>query len=135
VHRVVFAALEARMQSDSGMPLAYYAILATLVEVPDRTLRMGELSARLHASASSTSHAVSRLESWGWIDRRGDPTDRRAQFAVLTDKGVQALADAAPDHVAAVREHLLDALTSEQVEQLRELSDLVVAGRRPNESA
>jgi DNA-binding MarR family transcriptional regulator len=129
VHRAVFAGLEARLQSDSGMPLAYYSILVTLAEAPGRTLRMGELAAQLHASPSSTSHAITRLESWGWIDRRNDPTDRRAQLAVLTDEGLQALADAAPGHVAAVREYLFAPLTPEQITQLRVISETVTARR------
>jgi DNA-binding MarR family transcriptional regulator len=37
---------------------------------------------------------------------------------VLTDAGFRVLAEAAPGHVGAVREHLFDQLTPEQVRQL-----------------
>src|SRR4051812_22830205 len=57
LNRVVFAALEAQLQSQCKMPLAYYAILVTLSEAPDRTLRMGELARKLYAAPSSISHA------------------------------------------------------------------------------
>jgi DNA-binding MarR family transcriptional regulator len=131
LNRVVFAELEAQLQSRSGMPLAHYAILVTLSEAPDRTLRMGELARRLYAAPSSISHAMTRLESKGLIERRNDPRDRRAQFAVLTDTGAEALAAAAPGHVAAVRRNLVDLLTAEQLAQLKEIGDAVVTKVRP----
>jgi DNA-binding MarR family transcriptional regulator len=127
-HRAVFAALEASLQAESGIPLTYYSILVNLSDAPGHTLRMGEIANRLYASPSSISHAMTRLESWGWINRENDPADRRAQFAVLTGDGAQALAAAAPGHVAAVRQHLLDSLTPGQMEQLRVISEAVVTG-------
>ena len=61
--------------------------------------------------------------------RREDcESDRRGQLAVLTDRGMQALADAAPGHVAAVREHMLDRLTPAQIEQLTTITGAIVAG-------
>jgi DNA-binding MarR family transcriptional regulator len=126
LNRVVFAALEARLQSEAGMPLAHYAILVALSEAPDRTLRMGELARRLHAAPSSISHAMTRLESKGLIERKNDPSDRRAQLAELTEDGAAALQAAAPGHVAAVRENLIDLLTPDQLAQLVEISDAVI---------
>jgi DNA-binding MarR family transcriptional regulator len=131
LNRVVFAELEAQLQSGSRMPLAHYAILVSLSEAPDRTLRMGELARRLYTAPSSISHAMTRLESKGLIERRNDPSDRRAQFAVLTDAGAEALAAAAPGHVAAVRRNLIDLLTEDQLAQLKEISDAVVSKVRP----
>jgi DNA-binding MarR family transcriptional regulator len=132
LNRVVFAELEGQLQSRSGMPLAHYAVLVTLSEAPDRTLRMGELARRLYAAPSSISHAMTRLESKGLIERRNDPKDRRAQFAVLTDAGAEALAAAAPGHAAAVRRNLIDLLTPDQLAQLKEISDAVVTRVRPS---
>jgi hypothetical protein len=43
----------------------------------------------------------------------------RATRAELTGAGYAALVAAAPGHVRAVREHLFDALTTDQVAQLR----------------
>jgi DNA-binding MarR family transcriptional regulator len=132
LNRVVFAELESQLQSRSGMPLAHYAVLVALCEAPDRTLRMGQLARRLYAAPSSISHAMTRLESKGLIERRNDPKDRRAQFAVLTDAGAEELAAAAPGHAAAVRRNLIDLLTADQLAQLQEISDAVVTRVRPS---
>lgn len=125
VSRAVFEELDRQLQRDSGMPLAYYDILVQLSEAPDRMLRMSELADRVHSSPSRLSHAVARLEEKGWVQRVDCPTDRRGQYAVLADEGFEVLAAAAPGHVEAVRGLLFDALTPEQVEQLREISEAV----------
>jgi DNA-binding MarR family transcriptional regulator len=122
------AALDRQLQRDSGMPLAYYQILAMLSEVPRRTLRMSDLAAITHSSQSRLSHAVARLERQGWVRRAPCPEDRRSTLATLTEEGFTALAAAAPGHVEAVREHLFDRLGDEQVRQLRDICLAVVAG-------
>lgn len=122
------AALDRQLQRESGMPMAYYQILVMLSEHPERTLRMGVLADRTQSSHSRISHAVSRLEDKGWVRRSSCTGDRRRTFATLTDEGFAVLAAAAPGHVAAVREHLIDRLTCEQVRQLAEITDVIRAG-------
>ena len=125
-------ALDRQLQRDSGMPHAYYQILAMLSEVPDRTLRMSELAAVTQSSQSRLSHAVARLERQGWVRRKPCPDDRRSTFAQLTEEGFAALAAAAPGHVRTVRKHLFDRLSGEQVGQLREICRAVLGGLDPD---
>jgi DNA-binding MarR family transcriptional regulator len=123
---VLFDVVERQLQHEARMPHTYYEILVRLSEAPDRTLRMSELANRSGSSRSRLSHAVARLEAQGWVERRECATDRRGFLAVLTDTGFDALAAAAPGHVEAVRSVLFDALTPEQVTQLREISDAIL---------
>ncbi len=116
------AQLDHDLERDTGMPLAYYQILAMLSEAPDRTLRMTDLAAVTWSSRSRLSHAVDRLEERGWVQRVSCPSDKRGAFAVLTDAGFAVLTAAAPRHVASVRRHLFDRLTPEQVTQLDAIS-------------
>lgn len=118
--------LDREMQRDAGMPHAYYEILVRLSEAPDRALRMSELAGSLLSSRSRLSHAVTRLEESGWVVRRSCPGDRRGSFAVLTDQGYAVLAAAAPGHVTGVRAHLIDQLAPGQLDQLREISEVVL---------
>lgn len=122
------SALDRQLQRDSGMPHAYYQILAMLSEVPGRTLRMTDLAEITQSSQSRLSHAVSRLERNGWVRREPCPDDRRSTLARLTETGFAALAEAAPGHVRTVRERLFDRLTCEQVGQLREICTAVLSG-------
>jgi DNA-binding MarR family transcriptional regulator len=123
--------LDRELQRDSGLSHAYYEILVRLSESPGRVLRMSELAEASESSRSRLSHAVARLEEAGWVRRESCPTDRRGAFARLTDEGFAALEAAAPLHVASVRRHLIDRLTPEQVRQLGEISQVILAGLRP----
>lgn len=118
--------LDAQLMAEAGMPHAYYELLVHLSEAPDRRLRMSVLAERTGSSRSRLSHAVAQLEARGWVRREPCPTDRRGQLAVLTDEGFQALEQAAPGHVTAVRELLVDRLTPEQLRQLRRISEAVM---------
>jgi DNA-binding MarR family transcriptional regulator len=122
------AALDRQLQRDAGLPHAYYQILAMLSEVPGRTLRMSDLAEITQSSQSRLSHAVARLERAGWVRRFPCPDDRRSTLATLTEAGFAVLAAAAPGHVEAVRAHLFDRLTPEQVAQLRDICRAVLAG-------
>jgi DNA-binding MarR family transcriptional regulator len=104
-------ALDRQLQRDSGMPMAYYLILAMLSDAPCHTLRMSDLAAVTQSSQSRLSHAVNKLEHYGWVRRSPCPHDRRSTLASLTDAGFAALAAAAPGHVRAVRKHVFDRLT------------------------
>lgn len=124
--RALWDALDRELQRDAGMPHAYYEILVRLSEAPNRMLRMSDLATATSSSRSRLSHAVSRLEEYGWVRREDCPTDRRGQLAVLTDAGFRVLEAAAPGHVEGVRTHLFDQLTPEQVKQLRRISEAML---------
>src|SRR6266851_204321 len=107
----VFAATDAQLARDSGLPHGYYEILVHLSEAPNRALRMTQLARASTYSKSRLSHAVARLEERSWVQRRDCETDRRGQIAQLTDEGFAALAAAAPG----------------QVDQLGEISAAIIA--------
>ena len=121
--------LDRQLQRDSGMPHAYYMVLAALSESPGRRMRMSDLASSNNASQSRLTHAVNRLVVAGWVRREKCTSDRRVVYAVLTDEGFAVLREAAPGHVEAVRTTLFDRLTQEQVRQLRDISETVTARR------
>lgn len=124
---LLFDQLDRELRTETGIQHPYYEILVRLSEAPGRTLRMSQLADRSMSSRSRMSHAVSRLEEWGWVRRESCDTDRRGLLAVLTDEGFAALESAAPVHVEGVRTHLFDQLTAEQVAQLRTISEAVAS--------
>jgi DNA-binding MarR family transcriptional regulator len=125
--KVLFDALDRQLQRDANMPHTYYEILVALSETEGRALRMSELADRTLSSRSRLSHAVARLEERGWVQREDCPTDRRGQIARLTETGFGVLAGAAPGHVSAVRDYLVDVLTDEQLRQLTAIGTAIIA--------
>lgn len=126
--------LDRQLQRDAGMPHIYYGLLVGLAEAPDRRLRMTELAMRSKITRSRLSHAVARLEKSGWVRREDCPSDKRGQFAVLTDAGAEVLRRTAPGHVSAVRQALFDRLTPEQRKALGEIMTIVAEGLQPDEA-
>lgn len=121
-NRLVMAALDRQLQRDAELSLADYELLVRLSEAPERRLRMSELAEATLYSRSRLSHAVSRLEAAGWVQRTACPEDKRGLYAELTEAGHAKLVDTAPGHVAAVRQNLVDVLTAQQLDQLGRIS-------------
>jgi DNA-binding MarR family transcriptional regulator len=130
---LLFDALDRQLQRDAGIPHAYYEILVRLSESECRSMRMSELADATRSSRSRLSHAVARLEERGWLKRVECATDKRGQVAVLTDAGYAALVDAAPGHVEAVRRHMIDQLSAEQISQLEQIGASIVTGLETGE--
>lgn len=116
-----FTRIDRELQRHADMPHTYYEILVALSEAPGRTLRMNQLAEMCQSSRSRLSHAIARLEEAGWVVRRMCESDKRGLLAVLTDVGYAVLEEAAPGHVEAVRRHLFDVLTPDQVAQLGQI--------------
>ncbi|XVV17460.1 MarR family winged helix-turn-helix transcriptional regulator [Actinoplanes sp. CA-131856] len=113
------AALDRQLREDTGIPHAYYQILATLSAADEHCLRMTDLAKAVGTTLSRLSHAVTSLEQRGWLERRACPTDKRGQVAHLTAAGLAVLEAAAPGHVAEVRRLIFDQLSPADVAQLR----------------
>ena len=126
--------LDRQLQRDAGMPHIYYGLLVGLAEAPRRRLRMTELAMKSKITRSRLSHAIARLEKNGWVRREDCPSDKRGQFAVLTDAGVEVLARTAPGHVAAVRQAVFERLTPEQLKTLGEIMQIVAEGLQPGDA-
>ncbi|MFF2364934.1 MarR family winged helix-turn-helix transcriptional regulator [Streptomyces sp. NPDC058122] len=126
--------LDRQLQRDAGMPHIYYGLLVQLGEAPDRRLRMTELAMNAKITRSRLSHAVARLEKNGWVRREDCPSDKRGQFAVLTDEGYEVLRRTAPGHVAAVRQALFDRLGPDQRKALGEAMRIIAEGLQPKDA-
>ncbi|WP_405871902.1 MULTISPECIES: MarR family winged helix-turn-helix transcriptional regulator [unclassified Streptomyces] len=126
--------LDRQLQRDAGMPHIYYGLLVALAEAPRRRLRMTELAMKSKITRSRLSHAIARLEKNGWVRREDCPSDKRGQFAVLTDQGAETLGRAAPGHVTAVRQAVFDRLTPQQQKALGEIMQIVAEGLQPSDA-
>lgn len=124
--------LDSQLRRDAQLTHFEYFVLAMLSEAPERTLRMTALAARTNATLPRLSHVVQRLEDRGLVARFACPDDARATNARLTPAGWDKVRDTAPGHVANVRAHVLDALTSEQVDHLSAIGDAILSRLDPD---
>jgi DNA-binding MarR family transcriptional regulator len=126
--------LDSQLRRDADLTSFEYYVLAMLSEAPERTLRMTDLAAQTSATLPRLSHVVKRLEARGLVERFPCPEDRRATNARLSDDGWCKVAETAPGHVANVRQHVIDALSPEQLGQLRGIADALLGQLDPDEA-
>jgi DNA-binding MarR family transcriptional regulator len=128
----MFLLLNARLArdlaADCGLSEADYDVLSTLSEADGGQGRLTGLAERMLWSQSRLSHHIARMQARGLVTRDECASDGRGSVIVLTDNGMQALEAAAPGHVAAVRSHLIDRLSPEQIAALGDIAELVVTG-------
>jgi DNA-binding MarR family transcriptional regulator len=126
--------LDRQLRRDADLIMFEYFVLAMLSEAPDRTLRMTDLAAQTNATLPRLSHVVHRLEDRGLVERFASTENRRATNARLTDDGWTLIEATAPGHVATVRRHVIDALSTEQVTQLTAIADAILRRVDPTAS-
>ena len=102
--------LEDDLRAATGLSMADYHVLVVLSEAPGHRLRMGELAGRLVFSPSRCTYQITTMVKRGLVRKQSCSDDGRGQEAVLTDAGLAALTDAAPLHLATVRETFIDDL-------------------------
>ena len=125
----VLATLDGELQREHGLSLGEYEVLVHLSDTPGHSLRMTDLAERLKLSPSGITRRVDALVREGLVERRQCPSDRRGSNAVLTEKGVLRLNEAAPTHVRGVRAHFVDQLTERQLANLASALSAVVVDR------
>jgi len=119
--------IDQQLRRDSNLGMVEYQVLARLSQSPGRTMRMSSLAELTNASLSRLSHLFKRLEQRGLVLREPDPADGRFTNAILTEKGFQTLAEAAPAHVAHVRSLVIDVLSPEQLRRLGRDADRIMS--------
>jgi DNA-binding MarR family transcriptional regulator len=118
-HAQVRSQLERELQAEQSMGLADYELLLVLAYSDGRRLRMSELAGRLALSRSGATRLIDRLEAEALVMRISCDTDRRGQWAQLTDAGLDRLRRASPTHLRGVAEHFLDRIPVAELEGLR----------------
>ena len=115
----------AAMERETGLPPTWFEVLANLSKGP---LRMSDLAACLTLSRGGATRLVARMEEEGLVVREVPKTDRRATYARLTDKGLEALHKAKPVHFATVQEMWSRHLDDEQAAVLEAVFAQVLRG-------
>lgn len=117
--------IERQLRNKSGLSRADYQVLGHLSEAPDGRLRSFELGRLLRWEKSRLSQHLGRMQSRHMVSREQCMTDQRGAIVVITPEGRRLIEAAAPQHVADVRDALIDHLTAEELELLSAVGDKV----------
>lgn len=119
-HARVVRLLESELESEQGLSLPAYEVLAHLSEAPERRLRMSDLAAVSVLTPSGLTRVVDRLVREGYVERQRCASDARVVYAAVTEAGVARVEQAYPTHLHGVRQHLVDRLSPAQLAAIRD---------------
>lgn len=120
-HARVIRQLERELANEHDLALTDYDVLVQLSAAPDRQMRMSEMADGLLLSRSGVTRLVDRLVAEGLVQRVSCETDRRGQWAQLTDAGYERLRRASPTHLRGISEHFVDRLAPDDLAALERM--------------
>ncbi|KPN22259.1 MULTISPECIES: MarR family winged helix-turn-helix transcriptional regulator [unclassified Arthrobacter] len=119
-----------RLQRDpefKELTMREYDVLFNLSRCPTGWTRLNELNEHLLISQPSLSRMVERLENKGLVQRRPARNDQRGVELALTDEGRAMQKRLGRIHVRGIHDLLAPALTAEELDQVKELMDKLLA--------
>ena len=103
-----------------GLSSPQFDILATLSF--EEGITQQELAGRLLVTKGNICSMIDRMEHTGWVERRPDPEDRRANRMYLTVEGRARLSQAFPDQTASIA-RIMQALSTTELQNLYQTLD------------
>ena len=103
-----------------GLSLPQFDVLATLGR--DEGITQQELAKRLLVTKGNVCGMIDRMEAGGWVERRPDPDDRRANRLLLTRRGRSLLSRVMPEQFAVVK-RMMSVLTTPELQSLYQFLD------------
>ena len=107
----------------TGVSGPEFGVLSRLAALGKGELRQQALSEMMGWDKSRLSHQLTRMQQRRLIQRR--PTEGKGVLVVLTERGRAALDAARPIHADSVRRNLLSRLSSEQIDTIVRVSNLL----------
>lgn len=117
--RKVDRVIDDTLQQGSELSMSEFAVLVSLSEAEEGSLRLRDLCTGLDWDRSRTSHQITRMQRRGLVEKNRSEGDARGVMVTITDDGFRRLQLAAPEHVESVRRLAFDHMTAEQEDVLR----------------
>ena len=119
-----------RLQRDpefKELTMREYDVLFNLSRCPSGWTRLNELNEHLLISQPSLSRMVERLENKGLVQRRPARNDQRGVELSLTEEGRAVQKRLGRIHVRGIHDLLAPALDAQELAQVKELMDKLLA--------
>jgi DNA-binding MarR family transcriptional regulator len=124
-HAAVTYRLQEALSQGDFPPLAWYEVLATVAEAPERKMRMGDLAEALVISRGGLTKLVDRLLKAGLLERTVCEADRRVSYATLLPHGAELLEEMRPVVTAELEVAFAANISTAEAEDLSETLDRV----------
>jgi DNA-binding MarR family transcriptional regulator len=126
---VIDRALTLALDDERELPLPWFEVLNAL-QFEGGKMRVMDLAERIHASPSSLSRQLNRMEEDGYVRRdRGNDDDLRAVLIVLTREGRDTWRRANTTYLRVVKRLFTTHLTESDVTHLNRVLSKVLEAR------
>jgi DNA-binding MarR family transcriptional regulator len=115
VHARVINEIEKELARAGQIPLTWYDILLSVNGSPGNRKRMIEIAEEVVLTKSGLSRSVDKLTEAGLLVKEPCPDDKRGSFAVITDKGIQALKNAWPVYRKCINKYFGENLDKHEI--------------------
>ena len=120
-HSAVTRQLSARLESQHGLTLSDYDVLAQLYFAPGRRMRRIDIARLVLLSPSGITRLLDGLERAGWVEKVRCASDARVVYAALTAAGERKCEEAYETHLADIEELFSSRFDNEEHEALGEM--------------
>jgi DNA-binding MarR family transcriptional regulator len=113
--------LGSALESECGLPLAWFEVLLQLRRAPEGRLTMSQIAEGAVYTSGGTTRLVDRIETAGLVARRTCPSDRRAVHVEITSAGNARLDAALTAHLGHLETGMTERLCPDERATLAEL--------------
>ena len=129
--RVMLDAVDRRLRQELGLSFPLFEALFVISVAPEGRLRMVDIQRRMLVSKSNVTQLIDRLESQELVTREASRTDRRLIYAIVTDRGLEAVTRGLETFNAGATEHFTQFLTKVEIEKISSGLNKVIAAGAP----
>jgi len=105
---------ETSLRESHDLTWVEFEALVRMGRSPERQISMSDLATQMVLTSGGITRLVDRLAADGYVDRVTCPSDRRVQWAHLTDAGVAAVSQALRTHLADMDDYFFSAMSPEE---------------------
>ena len=114
-NRRLLRAIEASLREHHDLTAITFEALLRLGRSPEFHLSMSELADQMVLTSGGVTRLVDRLTDDGFAERVACPTDRRVQWARLTEAGLAKITDALGTHLSDLDELFASRVSNEEL--------------------
>lgn len=122
-HRRLQRTFDKTLREQHRMSGVTFEALLRLARSGDHRMSMSELAGQMVLTSGGVTRLIDRLSEAGYVARLQCPSDRRVQWAQLTDGGRAVLAAALRTHLEDLEAHFASEITSEELPVVNRVMD------------
>lgn len=110
--------VEASLRDNHDLTMIEFEAMVRLGRSPDRRMSMSDIAGQMVLTSGGVTRLVDRLANDGYVERVSCPSDRRVQWARLTDEGVSRINEALGTHLNDLDTYFFSAMSAEELSKV-----------------